>query len=232
MPQEKNIIVIIPARGGSKGIPEKNAMDFCGKPLVAWSIEQAQNTSLISGVFVSSDDLEILAIAEKYGASGIQRPDKYATDQSGLEEVFEHAVTEIEMKEGKKVDVMICLQPTSPLRRADDIDDAVKYFIAQEADSLFSASKLDDACIWAKEAGVLKSVTYDYLNRGHRQDREPLYLENGSIYVFRPDIVKEYENRLGGKMAIYEMPSWTSVEIDQYDDISLCEFYMRKNILT
>lgn len=231
MTSQQNIAVLIPARGGSKGIPKKNVIDFCGKPLLAWSIEQARNAELVTEVFVSSDDNEILRIAGEHGASCIERPQEHATDQAGLEGVFEHALEVIEGKQNRAVDMMICLQPTSPLRRENDIDNAIKHFDAEQADSLFSACKLADACIWKHAAGQWESITYDYQNRGRRQDRDPLYLENGSIYIFKPAVLAEHKNRLGGKIAIYEMPFWASFEIDDKDELLLCEFNMKKHIL-
>ncbi len=229
--KNKKIIAIIPARGDSKAIPKKNIINFCGKPLIAWSIEQALHSSYISEVFVSSDDDEILSISKKIGAKIIKRPKEIATDTSTSEEALLHAVNHIEKTNNKKIDMVVFFQATSPLRTSADIDSAIEFFVSKKADSLFSAARLDDFCIWEDIRGKLKSTTFDYKNRGRRQDRRPCYLENGSIYIFKPKIIKQYNNRLGGKMVFYEMPFWKSYEIDSEENIEICEYYMRSRIL-
>lgn len=222
-----NTIAIIPARGGSKGIPRKNVIDFCGKPLIAWSIEQANESESISSVYVSSEDKEILQISEESGAKLITRPEVLATDTSPSEDSLLHALEHIREVAGQTMDVMVLLQPTSPVRTAKDIDEAINLFFSSGADSLFSAAVLDDFCVWQEKEGELKSITYDYENRGRRQDRKPHYLENGSIYVFRTEVLERYHNRLGGRIVLYPMPMWKSYDIDTPEDKEICEYYMK-----
>jgi len=229
--RNKNIIAIILARGGSKGIPKKNVMSFCGKPLIAWTISQALASRHVNSVYVSSDDKEILNVAARFGAHGIDRPRRLATDTASSDAALAHALETVERKSGKKTDLIVFLQATSPLRAAHDLDNAVETLIAQKADSLFSASLLDDYCIWRKSGRKLGSLTYDYKKRGRRQDRKPLYLENGSIYVFKPSVLNKFNNRLGGRIAISIMEYWKSYEIDRVEDIEICEYFMKKNIL-
>lgn len=224
-----NIIAIIPARGGSKGIPKKNIIDFCGKPLIAWSIEAALGSKFINDVYVTTDNNEIAMVAQKYGAGIIRRPAELATDTSSSEEAIVHAVSELEKKGA--IDAIVFLQATSPLRERDDLDNAIEELYSKQADSLFSATILEDFCIWGKEDDSLKSITFDYKNRGRRQERKPCYLENGSIYIFKPDILKQYNNRLGGNITFYAMPLWKSYEIDNIEDLETCEYYMQKKIL-
>jgi len=226
-----NIVAIIPARGGSKAIPRKNLIDFCGKPLMVWSIQQAKGSRHVNDVFVSSDDNEILVVAQKAGARTIVRPKKLAGDKSSSEDALSHALDQIERCQKKKVDIAVFLQATSPVRTSEDIDKAVEAFISLKADSLFSASPLEDYCVWKKNGQKLESFSYDYRKRGRRQDRKPLFLENGSIYIFKPQVFRRFCNRLGGKIAIYLMPFWQSHEIDEMVDVELCQFYMIKNIL-
>jgi CMP-N,N'-diacetyllegionaminic acid synthase len=226
-----NIVAVIPARGGSKGIPRKNLIDFCGKPLLVWSIQQAKGSRHVREVFVSSDDAGILAVAAKAGAGTIVRPKNISGDKASSEAALLHALKEIEQRQGKPVDLLVFLQATSPLRTSADIDGAVAALIAQKADSLFSASRLEDFCLWQKKGAGFDSVTFDYRNRGRRQDREPLFLENGSIYVFKPAILARFGNRLGGKIATYLMPFWQSQEIDEPGDLELCRYYMTHKIL-
>lgn len=226
-----DVIAIIPARGGSKGIPAKNLIDFCGKPLLAWSILQAREAKTISQVYVSSDDAEIQVTAARFGAVPITRPPELATDTASSEEALGHALTEIEKSTEATPDLVVFLQATSPLREPEDIDGAVAKLLETQADSLFSMAIMEDFCLWTQQGGSLRGLNFDPANRGRRQEREPLYLENGSIYVFRPQILKREHNRLGGKIAMFAMPFWKSLEIDTLEDVEVCAYYFEKNLL-
>lgn len=219
-------IAIIPARAGSKGIKDKNIIDFCGKPLIAWSIEQAKAAKCIDEVFVSTDGEKIANVAERYGAKVIWRPEELATDTATSEDAIIHAVLEVEKK--MSVKTVVFLQATSPIREKNDIDNAYNVFMEKNYDSLFSMTKLDDYCLWKYSDDILRSFTYDYKKRGRRQERDPLYLENGSIYIFNAEIVKEFHNRLGGNIGMYEMPFERSYEIDSKNEIAICEYFMRR----
>lgn len=227
----KNIAAIIPARGGSKGIPEKNVMDFCGRPLLVWSILQAKEAKTISQVYVSSEDQQILNIAIRYGAIPIHRPKELATDTAPSEQALIHALDEIERSTGKIPELVVFLQTTSPLREPEDIDGAVRKILETESDSLFSMAVLEDFCVWTQRGSDLVGLTFDPFHRGRRQDRQPLYLENGSIYVFRPEILKKYQNRLGGKISMFEMAFWKSYEIDNIEDVEICTYYFERKLL-
>ncbi|MDD5433882.1 MAG: acylneuraminate cytidylyltransferase [Nitrospira sp.] len=224
-----NIVAIIPARGGSKSIPRKNIIDFCGKPLIAWSIELALASKYISDVYVTTDDKEIANVSQAYGAKIIWRPPELATDIASSEDALLHAISDIEKV--RKIDLIVFLQATSPIRDTNDVDKAIEEFSSKKADSLFSAAVLEDFCIWEKAKSGIRSMTFDYKNRGRRQDRQPYYLENGSIYIFKPDILKQNNNRLGGSIALYQMPFWKSYEIDSIEDIEVCEYFMRNKVL-
>lgn len=218
--------VIIPARAGSKGIKGKNIIDFCGKPLLAWSILQARMCSQISNVYVSTDGYEISNIAREYGAIVIQRPQDIATDSSSSEDALIHAIQKIEERE--QFDSVIFLQATSPVRRKNDIDKAIEVFEKGNYDSLFSMSVLEDYCLWKRTGNQLNSFTYDYRKRGRRQEREPYYMENGSIYIFSKDLLLKEKNRLGGKIGMYEMPMECSFEIDSDRDLLICSAFMHE----
>jgi N-acylneuraminate cytidylyltransferase len=225
------IVTIIPARGGSKSIHKKNLIDFCGKPLVVWSIEQAQTCALVNGVYVSTEDQEIAVVSKKYGAEVIQRPIELSTDTASSEDALVHAIDRIEKEDGRNIDIVVFLQATSPLRNPADIDNALRKFIDQDADSLFSGAILEDFLVWGEENGKLESINYNYRNRGLRQTRKKQYVENGSIYIFKPAVLRKENNRLGGKIIVYEMEFWKSYEIDSYEDIEICEYYMRNKLL-
>lgn len=226
MRKDENI-VIIPARAGSKGIKNKNILNFCGKPLIAWSIVQAIKAQCVDKVYVSTDGEDIADISQKYGAEVIWRPDILATDTACSEDAVLHAIEVAEKV--SKIRNVIFLQATSPVRLSSDIDNAMEIFEEEKLDSLFSMSKLDDYCIWKNNNGRVESWSYDYRKRGRRQEREPLYLENGSIYIFKPRIIRTLKNRLGGKIGMYEMPLERSYEIDSIQDIEICSYFMKKH---
>ena len=221
-----NIVCIIPARGNSKEIIDKNIINFCGKPLIAWSIEQALASNHITNVYVSSDSDKILNVSIKYGAKEIKRPDILAQDESSSEEALVHAINEIERSDGNKIDLVVFLQGTSPLRSLEDIDEAINLFIKNNLDSLFSACDLKDLMVWKNVDSKLTSINYDYKNRERRQDMQKQYGENGSIYLFKPKIIRESMNRLGGKIGTYVMDAWKIHEIDNKEDIGICEYFM------
>ena len=214
-----NIVGIIPARGGSKSIKNKNIIPFCGKPLINWSIDVLK-CSAINSIYVSTDNNEIANVARANSAEIISRPDEIAGDTATTESALLHALSVIQTP----IDYVVLLQATSPVRTKEDIMQSVALIQEEQSDSLFSATQLTDACIWDDT----NSITYNYKNRGRRQDRKPLYLENGSIYIFRPEILKVYQNRLGGKISKYFMPMWKSFEIDEPEDIELCETFMKR----
>jgi CMP-N,N'-diacetyllegionaminic acid synthase len=222
------ICAIIPARGGSKGIPRKNLIEFAGKPLLTWSIEQARSSRFIDATYVTSDSQEIREVARRSGAGTIQRPHEISGDRATSESALRHALEIL----STNFDYVVFLQATSPLRRIYDIDNAVRRIQDDDSDSLFSASKLVDFNLWEARDGSLKSVNYDYKNRKPRQEcTNELWIENGSIYVFKPDILYTYDNRLGGRISLYEMELWQAFEIDEPDDIPLCETFFRQHRL-
>lgn len=224
-------IAIIPARGGSKGIPKKNIINLAGRPLIAWSIEQAKSSQLVDIVFVSTDDDEIAEVSCEYGAEVVKRPAQLAADTSSSEDVLLHAIDFIECEKKIKIDIVVFLQATSPVREKDDIDNAIRQYLSAKADSLFSCTRIEDHFIWEEREGDYFSTNYDYRRRRLRQDIKPQYLENGSIYVFRPELIRRELNRLGGKITIYETAFWKSFQIDDWDDLEICEYYIRKKIL-
>lgn len=228
-----NIACIIPARGGSKGIPGKNIKTLAGKPLICWSIEQALASTLINkGVYVSSDSEDILSVAEQAGAFAIQRPEALSSDSASSESALIHAIDTIRAQ--SDIDLIVFLQCTSPVRRFDDIDNAIKTVVKEQADSLLSVLTIKDYFVWqAGGAGdqaiepsseqSAQSVNFDFLNRKRRQDLPTQYLENGSIYIFKPEVLEKYGNRLGGKIALYPMEKYCSQQIDDEAEFMLCE---------
>ena len=226
-----NIVAIIPARGGSKGIPKKNLLPVDGQPLIRWSINKAKGCDALNGnIYVTSDDQEILDAAKEFGATPILRPHEISGDKATSESALLHALEEIESQKGQ-VDAIVFLQPTSPLRESKDIENALDKFQNEKLDSLFSASKLEDFFIWTESNNTLTSLNYDYKNRKRRQDVPSQYVENGSFYIVKPEILKSENNRLGGKIGLFLMDPWKITEIDSLEDKVLCEFYIKiKNL--
>jgi N-acylneuraminate cytidylyltransferase len=221
------VCAIIPARGGSKGIPNKNIIDFNGKPLISYSIEQAINSKYISDVYVSSDSIDILKISESFGAKSILRPDSISTDFSSSEEALLH----FSSLDGQNYDTFVFLQATSPLRTTNDIDMCIENFNDKNLDSLFSTCLLEDFLIWDKDNdGNLQSINYNYKNRKRRQDHKPQYVENGSIYVFKRESLVNSKNRISGKIGICEMENWKMFEIDNIEDLELCALIYKNKI--
>ena len=226
------IAAIIPARGGSRGIKDKNLTDLCGKPLLAWSIEQAKACPEVDAVFVTSDSDRILEVARAHGGGAIVRPAALATDTASSEDALLHAIDEIEKDHGA-IDLVVFLQATSPLRKPFDISAAIAAVRSQNADSHFSSVRMDDVCLWtASNGSPIDSVTYNYRQRGRRQDRQPYLLENGSIYVFKPEVLRRERNRLGGRIVVSTMEPWQAFEIDSIEDLPLCEYYMQRHLLS
>ncbi len=220
-----NNVAIIPARGGSKGIQGKNLIDFCGRPLLAWTILQAKASHNIDSVWVTSDSEEILEVALAYGAGAIKRPLDISGDEATSESAWLHAIDYIE-KNYCSIDLVLALQATSPLREPRDIVDAVDLYYSKNYDSLLSVVEVEDFFMWGMVSGDLKSLNYDYRNRKRRQEIQKKYLENGSFYLFKPELLRNNHNRLGGQIGLYIMSKYKMFQIDHRDDIKLCESMM------
>jgi CMP-N,N'-diacetyllegionaminic acid synthase len=225
-----SVVCIIPARGGSKGIPNKNLVPLAGKPLVAWSVAHGLASQHVDGaVYVSSDDDEILGVATQHGGRAIRRPAALATDSASSEDALKHALATIAAERTRPIDLVVFLQPTSPVRADDDIDRAIERLRADNADSLLSVRPLRDYFIWERrDDGSCAPTNFDYQRRKRRQDLPTTYLENGSIYVFKPSVLVDGNNRLGGRITVYEMDAARSHQIDNPEDLELCEYFLRK----
>jgi N-acylneuraminate cytidylyltransferase len=221
-----NIHCVIPARGGSKGIPNKNIIDFCGKPLIAWTIEQCLSSKYVSNVWVTSNSQEILDMAEKYGAKTIRRPDDISGDLASSELAWIHAIEVIQ--KDMEIDLVLAPQVTSPLREVKDIDSAIELFQKEKYDSMFSASVAEDLFFWEESNTGFDSVNYDYKNRKRRQDFKEQIIENGSFYLFKPEVINNNNNRLGGKIGFSKMEFWKMFEIDNAEDMRMCSALMKE----
>ena len=222
---EKQILAIVPARGGSKGIPGKNIIPLAGKPLLAHTLEQAHNSSVITRLTVSTDDQAIAQVAEQHGAEVIWRPADISSDTASSESALIHVLDHLRDSEDYVPELIVFLQCTSPLRRPNDIQNAVQTLCEADADSLLSLAPFNHF-LWHRPNDQIRSLNFDYLHRPRHQELPPIYMENGSIYVFKPWVLRETGNRLGGKITHYEMDPLTAIDIDAPDDLALCEAIM------
>jgi CMP-N,N'-diacetyllegionaminic acid synthase len=224
--KKKRTLAVVAARGGSKGIPLKNLIDICGKPLIAWTVMQAAAARGVDVVAVSSDSGEILAAAEAAGAVGVRRPDAISGDLDSSESAWLHALEELDGKLGP-FERIVALQATSPIREPSDIEQALEAFERDRLDSLLSVCEVEDYFNWRVGANGPEPINYDYHNRRMRQQIEKRYLENGSFYVLVPSLLREQKNRLGGKIGFHLMERHKMFQIDRMEDIKLCAAIMR-----
>jgi N-acylneuraminate cytidylyltransferase len=218
-------VAIIPARGGSKRVPRKNMYVLEGRPLVVHSIEHALAAEEVDSVFVSTEDPEIAAVAEETGATVVLRPPELAGDTASSESALLHV---LDARQGGDPDLVVFLQATSPIRSGADIDAAVRRLRDEGADSLFSACR-DHGLLWRDTAAGPKPQNYEPGARRREQDMDPQYRENGSIYVFRPQVLREGGARLGGLVALHEMDPWSSIQIDTPDDVDLAAWVLSRH---
>jgi N-acylneuraminate cytidylyltransferase len=216
-------IAVIPARGGSKGIPKKNVQPLAGKPLVAHSISNALKTPSINRVFVSTDDSEIAAVAQEYGAEVIWRPAEISNDTATSESALLHALDHLEQTESYVPDVMVFLQCTSPLTLADDIEGTIQALLTDQADSALSVSPFHYFLWGYDKEGEVMAINHNKYFRPRRQDRDPQYVETGAVYVMRVEGFKAVKHRFFGKIAMYEMPLERRLEIDDPVDLQIAE---------
>jgi len=224
--KEPDTIAIILARGGSRGIPRKNVIHFLGKPLITWTISQVQEAG-ISRIYVSTDDAEISRIAEIAGAKIIPRPKELAGDLASGDQALIHVVEFLKLSPET---IIVMPQITSPLRLPEHITETAALVASGAADSVFTANRIDDICVW-ELTGRPKSVTYDYQNRGMRQERPITVVENGSVYCTTVGALRSSGNRLSGRIHATQMPRWTMPQIDEPEDLSLCEVLMSAYVL-
>jgi CMP-N,N'-diacetyllegionaminic acid synthase len=220
------VVAVIPARGGSKGIPRKNLALLAGKPLIVHTIEQAKASACVATTLVSTDDDEIASVSEAAGATVIRRPADLSGDKASSESALIHVLHALAQQGNAQPELMIFLQCTSPIRQARDIDNAVDTLLRKGADSLLSVSP-SHRFLWEEEHGIARSINYDFRHRLRRQDMAPQYVENGSIYVFRTRALLDSGNRLSGRVALYPMDDEAAVEIDSPLDMAIVELIMR-----
>ncbi len=218
---------IILARGGSKGLKNKNILKVKNKPLLYWSIKQSIDSKKISYTWVSSDSKKILKLAKKNGCGSILRPKNISGDNASSEEAWLHAVKYL-IKKKFMVDNIIGIQPTSPIRKAKDFDKAISQFENEKYDSLFTSCIINDHNIWGKNKSKILLANYNYKNRKPRQQIKSKFLENGSFYIFKAQKFLKFKCRLFGKIGTFTMPKSKSMQVDDQMDLDIINLLAKK----
>ena len=218
------ILAVIPARGGSKGIPNKNIIDIGGNPLIKYTIDAALDSTMLTDCIVSTDSDEIAGIAEACGALvPFKRPENLSNDKALSLPVVQHAVKFMEAQQGYKYDLVIMLQPTTPLRQAKDIENAINILLGTNSDSVISVVEVEGHHPLRMKR-VVDGRLINYIDQGHedmrpRQVLPPVYIRNGAIYVTRRDVLINESSFTGSDSRAYIMPSKRSVNIDTFHDL-------------
>jgi len=218
-----DVVALIPARGGSKGIPRKNLAPLAGRPLLAWTVAAAHETDTVGRVVVSTDDDEIAETARGLGAEVLRRPPELGNDQTPMRAVVDHALGEL-----GAVDVLVLLQPTSPLRRPEHIDEAVRLLFDGDADSVVSVVEVPHRfapeSLMALDDGRLVPLGG---SATRRQDKRLLYARNGpAVLALRPDRLGD--DLYGGDCRAYAMRPEDSLDIDEPFDLELAEWLLSR----
>ena len=232
MYKANKILCVIPARGGSKGLPGKNIKELLGKPLIAYTIEQAKESKYIDRVIVSTEDIRIADISKEYGAEvPFIRPNELALDDSSTIDVLLHAIDWIEKMQGYVFDILVLLHVTTPLRSVEDVDNCIELLIEKNADNVFTVTEAHRNPYFNMvevNNGKVKLVKKG--NFVSRQSAPQVYDMNSSIYVWRKDILKKKKSIFLENSYTYTMPKERSVDIDDSIDFRIAEMLLRKSV--
>jgi CMP-N-acetylneuraminic acid synthetase len=224
----KSFLAIIPARGGSKRLPRKNVLDLAGKPLIAWTIQAAKNSKYIDHFVVSTDDSEISEISKKIGAEVLTRPAELATDTASSVDVVLHAIG----AQNQSYDYVILLQPTSPLRVAEHIDEAIELLFEKSANAVISVCETNHSPLWANtlpENGGMDNFSREEVKGKRSQDLPIFYQLNGAIYLVSSASLKQSKSFIQAKNSYaYIMSKKDSVDIDSDLDFEFVSLLINK----
>ncbi|MEA5038650.1 MAG: acylneuraminate cytidylyltransferase family protein [Clostridiaceae bacterium] len=222
----KRVLAVIPARSGSKGLPDKNILLFNGKPLLSYSIEAARNSGVVDEIFVSTNSPQYAYIAKASGASvPFLRSEALAREQSSSWECVIEALKNYEMM-GKVFEYVLLLQPTSPLRKSQDIVDSLRLSEQLTADSIISVCETDHSVLWCNKLPQnqsMKNFIQDEIKNVPRQRMPVYYRINGAIYLVRVDYLKKSRDIFHCRSYAYIMPKERSVDIDTEYDFIIAE---------
>lgn len=232
MIEGKRILAIVPARGGSKGLPGKNILPICGKPLISWSIDKAKRSRYLDMVLVTTDSEAIADVAKRSGAHvPFLRPTELASDFSSTYDAIRHAINFLEQSEHQRFDYVVLLEPTSPLREDDDIDRMLEKLLAHqnEFDSIISVGEVGE------HPSLLKRLVGDRMEpfcteltlTNRRQDNEPAYFPYGVAYIAKTDALLEQNTFYTTRCTYYVIKHYQKVEIDDIYGFLCTESIMR-----
>lgn len=228
----KKILGLILARGGSKGIKNKNIKRFCNKPLIYWTIKKALKSKMLTDIILSTDSSKIALFGKKFGANvPFLRPKKYASDKSSSIDAIEHAINFLK-RSGKNYDYIFLLEPTSPFRDHNDIDRSIKKILSTNAEALISICKTEKHnplfLFRRKDNDLLIAVEKSRKKYLRRQELSPVYFIDGSIYISKIKTLLSKRTFCHSKTIGFELPKWKSIEIDDTLDWILAETIHKK----
>jgi len=225
----KKILAIIPARGGSKGIPRKNIKILAGEPLIAWTIEEAKKSKYIDRLILSSEDDEIIRVAKEWGCEvPFKRPIELAQDDTpGIEPVI-HAINTLK----EKYDYVCLLQPTSPLRKVEHIDGCIEKCINSNADSCVSVTEVDKHPYWMYEIDTEEKLKPLFLEKNvtRRQDLPKVYALNGAVYIAKTEWISETKSFISDQTVGFSMEKLLSLDIDDEIDFKICDYLLKERM--
>jgi len=227
MTNKKKYLAVIPARGGSKRLPRKNILPLGGKPLISWSIEAALGCSSIDKIVVSSDDAQILAVAEGYEVNVLKRPEYLATDMATSFDVIKHAIGS-----NPGYEFVLLLQPTSPLRTSQHVAQAIKLLEEKNAHAIISVCEAEHNPLWTNTLPAdrdLKNFLQNELHNVRSQDLRKYYRLNGAIYICKiDDFLKESSFFLKNNIYAFIMDNQSSIDIDTSIDFKFADFLVNE----
>ncbi len=229
------MLALIPARSGSKGLPGKNTRELNGKPLIAYSVEQASAAKNITDILITTDDENIHELFKNHPKARcpFKRPPELSGDTAQARDVYLHALQWLEENENKKVEEFCVLLPTSPLRKAEDIDQAIDLFFAKKADAVVSVTD-SKPIAWQRYCdteGRLQPLFVNESSKEQMKNRQEMHkpvVLNGSIYVFKTAFLKQSLTYFGENTFAYRMPLSRSIDIDSLDDFIVAEALVRR----
>jgi N-acylneuraminate cytidylyltransferase len=220
--KKNNFYIIIPARKNSKRIPNKNLIKILNSRLIEYTIHHAKLSKKKTNIFISSDDLRIKKLSDKYKVNFTLRSKKNSQDKSTTESAILETINQNKKKIiFNKNSHIVVLQCTSPIRSRKDIDKAIKHYIKNKLDSLFSGCE-NKNLFWGQSNKKLQPINYNMFKRKREQSMQKQFIENGSIYIFNLLKFLKYKNRLFGKIGIFLMNKITSIQIDDKEDVIIC----------
>jgi CMP-N,N'-diacetyllegionaminic acid synthase len=233
-----NVFCVIPARGNSKRVPNKNIKPLLGKPLISYTIEAALKDKICNKVVVSTDDSAITAVAEKYGVKVVKRPAELSTDTSAIDDALRHAVRTLEREENYSADIVVMMYANVPIRKDGEISEVVNKLINnKDFTAVVTAYSVSQRPEWMKTLDPKTGIVSSFMGTTglyRMQDLPPLYLYDGAIFAVRKSVLMQTEgNRnayayLGDKVSIVVHEGEYTVEIDKEDQFELAEYYLRE----